>query len=405
MSDNMDEPENNEVSFTDEVEQAIDNLQLPDDTAAQFVDDDKSWSAPSARHATYEDGDDLKLDTDKPRTVLIVDNDPRGKGISDEVFKEWARKYNDNPYAVDFDESPAKTPPEATIAAQSHDGFEMFKAGFDTCLGKLQDFLDEHKNDDDFIAIIFNQFIAGDAVSQQIAETTAWANHVDVSDGALIPKTNELSGTFAPQVLDAETEKKQLDLGSQDLFIAGQSAPGIKDKATRRDFSPFTRDELELMLSEALTVNEAVEQHQQRDELLPGLWAAITDYFNGVMADQPESQLDEPLVVRIQMFNERLRNESWHWQNKDHLNEPDFYELPPILMDFLINQPESQYSLLPGFQLVSLINRYRNGFEAAQRAANILNVIPAADGYDVMIEKLKDIIEDAARWHTSQNQE
>ncbi len=448
MSDNLDEPENNEVSFADEVDAALDNLKLPEQVAGDggLVDyitvesTDPVQDDTAAQFVTNEAGD-LQLDTDKRRTVLLID-DERGvsplrnhlqewKDAEAEHIKEAVGEYSDeahqhgldtcpvpnlqiedfgrqdapyipqgNPFSIPFDESPAKTPPEATVAAFSHEGFSHYLQGYLTAIRDLQEKLDE-MNDIDMIAILFQHHLDGDPVSKRVAETVAWANHVDVSDGALIPKDNEPAGTFAPQVLDMDTEKRQLDLGR--MGEPGDDVLMGKEKATRADYSAFEREELELMLSEALAVNEAAQQKQQRDDQLPGLWAAITDYFNGVMSDQPESQLDEPLVIRIQLYNERLRNEAWQHQNANHLNEPDFYELPPILADFLINQPEDSYSLLPGHKLVNLIIRYKNGFEAAQRAANILNAIPEANGYDEMIDKLKEVIEDAAMWHTSKN--
>lgn len=362
-------------SFADEVDAAIDNLQLPEpapdmaDARAEIEAASTATNQPEAR-AEYEP---------YPPELLATggnENDVPAPASNDVPVQQIDLADEDAVMAaaghvagVGFTATEPLAPGQVIITNEPDDsydanmaeikgkpGFRMFAAGFDTCLSMLQDFIDQHKDDEDMVAIIFKAHTEPSPLSEYVAATAEWAAKQDVSDGALQPKLSD----------GEELEKRQLDLST------GQpKMPADRDGA----LSAFDRAELEKMTREAQAETERLQIQLNRENDAMQLWAALSEYFNLVMTDEPESTVEEPLVVRIQLYVNRLREENWQAENADHKNEPDFYDLPPMLADLLKGQPEAAMALLPGHQLVLMVQRlWRENAENAEDAAKYRNL-------------------------------
>jgi hypothetical protein len=246
-------------------------------------------------------------------------------------------------FSIPFDESYHPDERILEIESKARHALAFYRAGWHAVVQNLVEHL-EILNDNDMAALSFRDFIERTKASADVKATRIWADKQDLSDiltstenavkrsqfdeaGIVIPFADETqpqgtdSTKFKPLEASAEDLKRIYDLADREP--GSDELPDI-EKATRQDFSEYSRTDLELLLSENMQLVENLASTAKRDDMATDLWAEIASFFNEVMADEPEQQLDMPFMQRIFAFVERLKKDSKDFTDRLKTDKENF---------------------------------------------------------------------------------
>jgi hypothetical protein len=220
-------------------------------------------------------------------------------------------------------------------AIKSKPDFTTFKAGYMRCLEDLKEKIDE-MDDEDLAAIYFDKGSSQQAaIREQIGDVKEWVEEQDAAEPDI--KVAEWQGTDLEAIDAAEKGGLPMPAIGRDTQVAGASIEDLRIEKVLREQQEY----IERLEQESIRNNEAVQ-----------LWAATSDFFNIKLAGTPESDMNIPLLDRIQAYVTRLEDYDG--------------ELPPSLAGFLTGQPEADQPLNPVHQLALYIQRLQDTAQAAK---------------------------------------